>query len=177
MKTKHLTILCTLLILFVAMGTLKAQEYNHPQATAHATARIVSAFSAVKSPLMNLGTYSTQYYGGKLLPHSNGTLIVNDNIETGCKIDYVASFYVAGDRETAFSVSLPKATISLSNLSNTKTILVSNWKTSFFDNYEKGLLNAGYKKVSIGATLDVGTAKDNPVGTYTGVYIVTFDFN
>jgi hypothetical protein len=39
------------------------------------------------------------------------------------------------------------------------------------------MLQNGFQIVYVGATLKVGTLIDNPVGIYTGVYTITFDFN
>jgi hypothetical protein len=38
-------------------------------------------------------------------------------------------------------------------------------------------LQYDFPTVYVGATLDVGTLNDNPVGIYTGSYTITFDFN
>jgi hypothetical protein len=35
----------------------------------------------------------------------------------------------------------------------------------------------GIRVVNIGATLIVGTIHDNPVGMYTGIYNITFNYN
>lgn len=40
-----------------------------------------------------------------------------------------------------------------------------------------GMLQGGFQIVYVGATLKVGTIEDNPVGIYTGSYMITFDFN
>jgi hypothetical protein len=177
MKKEQLTILIALFIMFVATGSIDAQVNRNATARADVSARLVSAFSAVKSPKQNLGMFTTHYYGGKILPSKNGLLTISENSETSFTIDYAANFFVAGDKETSFSITLPNSDITLNNITNDKTIKVSNWNTSFFEDYKMGLLEDGYHKVSVEATLDVGTIKDNPVGIYTGIYVVTFDFN
>jgi hypothetical protein len=40
-----------------------------------------------------------------------------------------------------------------------------------------GMLENGSQVVYVGATLNVGTLNDNPIGVYTGTYNITFEFN
>ncbi len=50
---------------------------------------------------------------------------------------------------------------------------VSNWVSDpLFDNLAK--LSDGSQIISIGATLNVGTVDENPVGIYTGSFVLTF---
>ena len=56
-------------------------------------------------------------------------------------------------------------------------MLVDNWVSVPSPGVGTGMLQGGYQVVYVGATLNVGTLLDNPVGIYTGTYIITFDFN
>ncbi|MCF8373309.1 MAG: DUF4402 domain-containing protein [Bacteroidales bacterium] len=177
MKKAHLSILFVLLVLSFSMNKAQAQNLNQSKAKARAYARVVTNFSAVKTSDLTFENFPTHDWDGNpiVTPHNNPSS--NGNNSTGYKIDYAANFFVTGGKETAFSISLPNTPIALKNISDTKTIHVSNWSADYLDNTHEGPMADGYYKVGIGATLDIGTLKDKPVGIYTGIYKVTFDFN
>jgi hypothetical protein len=54
---------------------------------------------------------------------------------------------------------------------------VTNWVSFPAPGPGVGTLQNGFLNVYVGATLEVGTLNDNPVGIYTGTYKITFDFN
>ena len=56
-------------------------------------------------------------------------------------------------------------------------MLVSDWVSVPAPGPGGATLQEGFQTVYVGATLEVGTIHDNPVGVYTGSYTITFDFN
>jgi len=54
---------------------------------------------------------------------------------------------------------------------------VDEWFSDPAPGIGTGMLQNGFQVVLVGATLNVGTLHDNPVGIYTGTYTITFDFN
>ncbi len=56
-------------------------------------------------------------------------------------------------------------------------MIVDNWVSVPGTEIGAGMLQGGYQVVQVGATLNVGTLDDNPVGVYTGTYEISFDFN
>ena len=88
-----------------------------------------------------------------------------------------ASFYITGQYEATFSISLPLGAEILRNVTNEKTMSVSNWKSSPDQGIGVGNLVGGEMTVNIGATLTVGDMKANPVWIYAGTYSVTFAYN
>jgi hypothetical protein len=54
---------------------------------------------------------------------------------------------------------------------------VKDWVSIPSPGIGAGRLQSGFQVISVGATLKVGPLNDNPVGIYTGSYIITFDFN
>lgn len=177
MKKVHLSILFVLLVLSISMNKAQAQNLNQSRAKARVNARVVTNFSAVKTSEMTLENFPTLDWDGNPIITPNNTHSTNGNNATAYKVDYAANFFVTGGKETAFSISLPNTPIALKNISETKTIHVSNWSADYLDNSHESPMVDGYYKVGIGATLDIGTSKDKPVGIYTGIYKVTFDFN
>jgi hypothetical protein len=88
-----------------------------------------------------------------------------------------ASFYVSGDVDAAYTITLPSGAVILTHTLSAKTMRVENWISVPAPGPGAGKLMNGYQIVYVGATLKVGTINDNPVGIYTGSYTITFDFN
>jgi len=177
MKNQTLFFLGFQLLLFVASSSLQAQSTNKTSATGYITAEVIVAFSAIETSQMNFGRFSPGPYGGQLILTPQGTISVMGSVATGSGIHNAASFYVTGDSFTSFSINLPKSPATLTNTANAKTMLVSSWASVPNSGPGGGTLHDGFQTVYVGATLEVGTLNDNPVGIYTGTYTITFDFN
>ena len=65
----------------------------------------------------------------------------------------------------------------LKHINSARTMTVEEWNSVPAPGTGTGILQDGFQVVSVGATLNVGTLYDNPVGIYTGTYTITFDFN
>jgi hypothetical protein len=155
----------------------QAQELNRVDANARVFARVVSDFSAVETSEMTFEDFSTQSVDGVSILNPQNNHSNEGSIETSCRINYAANFYVSRDRDTDFSISLPRSPIALRNISENKAIFVSDWKSVFLEKSGSELTDNGFRKVYIGATVEVGPYFKKPGGLYTGIYIVTFDFN
>jgi Domain of unknown function (DUF4402) len=177
MKKQVLSYFGLILVLSLAVSRLQAQSPNQASTTGHVFAEVVAAFSAVETSQMNFGRFSPGPYGGQVILTPQGTISVIGSVVTGSGIHNSASFYVTGDSYTSFSITLPKSPATLTNTTNAKTMLVSNWVSVPSPGSGGGTLENGFQTVYIGATLEVGMLSDNPVGIYTGTYTVTFDFN
>jgi hypothetical protein len=88
-----------------------------------------------------------------------------------------ASFYITGENDATYSITLPPGAVTITNLNNSKTMDVIDWSSIPPAGKGAGALHGGSQTVSIGATLKVGTVSDNPTGTYAGTYTITFDYN
>ena len=177
MKKQSLSFLSLLLLLSVAVCRLQAQNPQQASVTGHVFAEVISAFSAVETSQMNFGRFSPGPYGGQIILTPQGTISVIGSVISGSGIHNAASFYVTGDCYTSFSINQPKSPATLTNMSGAKTMRVSNWVSVPSTRPGAGTLQDGFLAVYVGATLEVGTMNDNPVGTYTGSYSITFDFN
>ena len=67
--------------------------------------------------------------------------------------------------------------VILKHQKSARTMTVEDWNSVPAPGNATGMLQDGFQVVSVGATLNVGTLNDNPVGVYTGTYTITFDFN
>ena len=132
-------------------------------ATGHITAEVIPVISAGETSQMNFGKFSPGPQGGEI------------HLTPG--MHNAASFYVSGDTDASYSITLPNSQIILTHSSSSKTMTIENWMSTPGPGTGAGILQDGYQVVYVGATLKVGTLSDNPVGVYAGTYTITFDFN
>jgi hypothetical protein len=99
------------------------------------------------------------------------------SVYKGSGFHNAASFYVTGDVDAAYTITLPASPVVLTHISDAKTMTVKDWVSIPSPGIGAGELRNGFQEVYVGATLKVGTLNDNPVGIYMGSYIITFDFN
>jgi len=165
------------LLLLIAGNRLNAQGPNLATATGHIFAEVITAFSAVETSQMNFGRFSPGPYGGEIILTPQGSVSVVGSVAKASGMHNAASFYLTGDNSTTFSVNLPGSPATITSTSDAKSMVVKNWVSAPAPGPGAGTLKDGVQIVYIGATLEVGTMIDNPVGIYTGTYTVTFDFN
>jgi hypothetical protein len=167
-----------LCILLVPWCKVFPQAMPPASASGHITAEVISAFTAVETSQMNFGRFSPGPQGGEIILTPQSTISILGSIYKGPGSYHAASFYVSGDIDATYSISLPAGAVLLTNTSaNAKTMKVENWVSIPAPGVGAGKLQDGFQTVYVGATLKVGTIADNPVGKYTGSYIITFDFN
>lgn len=176
MKKKALIFICLLLLLSATSRKLLAQS-QQAVATGHVFAEVITALSAVETSQLNFGRFSPGPFGGEIILTPQGSVSVTGSVVKGSGLHNAASFYLTGDIHTAFSISMPDTPIILTNTTNARTMRVSSWVTVPSPGPGAGTLEEGFLTVYVGATLEVGTLFDNPVGIYTGTYEITFDFN
>lgn len=168
----------SLIILLHVTGYLVSAQSGSPvSATGHVFAEIIPVFSASETSQLNFGKFSPGPQGGMIILTPQSTISVIGSVFKGIGSHNAASFYVSGDANAAYSISLPTSPVILTHTSNAKTMLIQDWISLPEQGIGTGTLQEGFQVVYVGATLKVGTLYDNPVGIYTGTYTVTFDFN
>ena len=166
-----------LLFLFVlAEIEVLAQVPTSASATGHVIAEIVPVFSASETSQLNFGRFSPGPQGGKIILTPQNTVSVLGSVFKGTGTHNAASFYVTGEDDAAYSITLPTSPVVLTHTASAKTMIVDDWISVPSSGIGTGMLQDGYQIVYVGATLNIGTLHDNPVGIYTGTYIITFDF-
>lgn len=158
-------------------GKAYSQLMPAASASGHISAEIVSVFAATETSQMNFGRFSPGPQGGEIILTPESTISILGSIYKGTGSCNAASFYVSGDVDAAYTISLPSDEVVLTHSSNSKTMKVENWVSDPAPGIGAGKLQNGFQIVYVGATLKVGTLNDNPVGMYTGSYTITFDFN
>jgi hypothetical protein len=154
-----------------------AQSGNAVSATGHVIAEVIPVFTASETSQLNFGKFSPGPQGGMIILTPQSTISVIGSVFKGIGSHNAASFYVSGDADAAYSISLPTSPVVLTHTSNAKTMQIQDWVSEPGQGIGTGTLQEGFQVVYVGATLKVGPMYDNPVGIYTGTYTVTFDFN
>lgn len=167
-----------LYILFISSGLyIQAQSPSVISAIGHVSAEVIPVFSATETSQMNFGRFSPGPQGGEILLTPESTISVLGSVFAGSGLHNAASFYVSGDTDASFTITLPGSPVVLKHVSSAKTMLIEDWISNPGTGIGSGILQDGSQTVYVGATLKVGTLNDNPVGVYAGTYNVTFDFN
>ena len=163
--------------LLLTGSSLFAQAIQPATATGDIYAEIIPVFSASQASALNFGKFSPGVEGGELIITPQNTISVLGSVYSGGGMKNAASFYVSGDVNATYSISLPSEPVVITNTAAAKTMVVENWVSVPNEGAGVGQLQGGFQVVYVGATLKVGTLNDNPIGIYTGSYRVTFDFN
>ena len=167
-----------LISIFIITGTgVNGQVTLPASTTGHIIAEIIPIFSASETSQMNFGRFAPGPAGGQIILTPQSTISVLGSVFTGTGSHNAASFYVSGDSDATYSISLPSDPVVLTHISNAKTMLIAEWVSNPAPGIGTGMLQNGFQVVYVGATLKVGSLNDNPVGIYTGTYKITFDFN
>lgn len=165
------------LLIFLIFTRTSAQATLSASTTGHVIAEIIPVFSASETAQLNFGRFAPGPQGGKLILTPQSTISVLGSVYKGTGSHNAASFYVSGDVDAAFSVSLPSEPVILKHTTTSKTMSIDEWFSDPAPGIGAGMLQNGFQVVFVGATLNVGTMNDNPVGIYTGSFTITFDFN
>jgi hypothetical protein len=167
---------CLILIL-ISVPRINSQVSSSASATGHVNAEVIPVFSATETAQMNFGRFSPGLSGGEIILTPDGAVLVLGSVFSGTGTHNAASFYVSGDADASFTITLPGDPVVLKHVSSAKTMVIDNWVSNPGEGIGAGILADGSKVVFVGATLKVGSLADNPVGVYAGTYTITFDFN
>jgi len=177
MKRVRIYIISLIFGFILAEGGLYGQAIATATATGDIFAEIIPVFSASETAQMNFGKFSPGPQGGEIILSPENYVSVLGSVYAGSGLQSAASFYISGDVDAIYSISLPSGPVLITNTRSAQTMRVENWLSTPAPGIGTGLLQNGFQVVKVGATLKVGTLNDNPVGVYKGSYSVTFDFN
>ena len=170
-------ILILICLLSSTSGIAYSQAIPLASATGHVYAEIIPIYAASETAQLNFGRFSPGPQGGLIMLSPESTISVLGSVFKGTTAHNAASFYVSGDLDAAYTISLPTTPVVLKHVSTTKTMQIESWSSIPSPGIGAGMLQDGFQVVYVGATLKVGTLHDNPLGIYTGTYTITFDFN
>lgn len=177
MKRLRFLLYCLICSLYLSGGMAYSQPIPPATATGHISAEIIPIVTATETAQMNFGRFSPGPQGGEIILTPESTISVLGSVYKGSGLHNAASFYVTGDIDAAYTITLPTGPVVLNHISDAKTMTVKDWVSIPSPGIGAGKLRNGFQEVYVGATLKVGTLNDNPVGIYMGSYTITFDFN
>jgi hypothetical protein len=164
-----------LLLMFIGISEIRVQAQLSVRAQVYA--EVIAALTANETSQLNFGRFSPETAGGEVLLTPQGTRSSDGTVILVSGTHNSGTFYITGESDASFSIALPTGPVTITNVNNAKTMIVTEWKSEPPAGIGSGTLRGGSEIVSIGATLKVGTAYDNPTGIYTGTYTITFDYN
>jgi hypothetical protein len=177
MKRLNLFFYCLLYLFIVTGGAAYSQVTPPVSAQGHVLAEIIPIFTASETTQLDFGRFSPGPQGGEIILTPESTFSVLGSVYKGSGSQNAASFYVTGDADESYTISLPSGPVLLTHTTTAKTLRVVDWVSVPAPGIGAGRLKEGFQIVRVGATLKVGTLYDNPIGIYTGSYTITFDFN
>ncbi|OFX78778.1 MAG: hypothetical protein A2X19_10665 [Bacteroidetes bacterium GWE2_39_28] len=145
--------------------------------TAHASAEVIQALAATEGSALNFGRFSPESTGGEIRLSPDGVRSSTGSVSLSGGLYNPASFFLSGQPDFSIVVNLPTAPVLLTNTANGKTMTVLNWESIPAVSSSIKILSSGVLTLNVGATLRVGNMVDNPVGMYSGTYVVTFSYN
>jgi len=170
---KHLLLLfCVALFFGIAAQKVHAQA----SVSAQAFAEIIAALTATETSQLNFGKFSPEVQGGQVIVSPDGVRSTNGSVILSGGVANSGIFYITGAPDAAFSIQLPAGPAVLTHQNSTNTMLVDSWVSSPSAGTGTGVLPDGQQFVYLGATLQVGSMLDNPVGLYSGSFNVTFAY-
>ncbi len=173
MKTFTFQVIVLAVVSFLAMNKLQAQV----RVTGHVSAEVITSLAAMETAQLNFGRFAPQSAGGQVTITPQGTQSATGTIALGSGTHNAASFYISGESGALFSITLPNGPVTLTNTTNSKTMVVTNWISLPSQGMGIVIPDRGSQVVLVGASLVAGTNNDNPVGIYTGTYSITFSYN
>ena len=170
--TSKFLLITALLIMFFSN-----QGISQTSVTANANAEVIEALRAAEVAALNFGRFSPETSGGEIRITPDGIRSAQGTVSLSGGQYNPASFQLAGQSDATVTINLPQTATILTNFSTGKTMEVFRWETNDVTNVGTGVLTKGTLVLRIGATLKVGTIADNPVGQYSGSYVITFSYN
>lgn len=177
MKRVHILFISLIFVILGASEDLSGQAIVPATATGDIFAEIIPVFSASETAQMNFGKFSPGPQGGEIILSPENFISTLGSVYVGGGLHNAASFYISGDVDAIYSITIPSDPVLITNTRSAQTMRVENWWSTPAPGIGTGQLLNGFQVVNVGATLKVGTLHDNPVGLYKGSYTVTFDFN
>lgn len=173
MNKKLIIFITITLTFFLSVFSVNAQV----SLTAHASAEIIQALAATEGSALNFGRFSPESSGGEIRLSPDGIRTSTGSVTLSGGLYNPASFNLSGQPDFSIIVNLPSAPVILTNSANGKSMTVIDWVSIPSVSSSIKILNSGILTLNVGATLRVGNIVDNPVGMYSGTYVVTFSYN
>ena len=160
-----------ILLLFIS-GMAKAQA----TVSAQAFAEVIEALAANEDEPLNFGRFTPGSSGGSVIISPDGLRSVRGTVMPAGGGFSPGRFLVTGAPGSSFTISLPDEETLLVHQQSGNTMQVNGWLSDPPPG-DAANLPDGSRVVSIGATLNIGNMAENPVGIYSGTFVLTFAYN
>ena len=107
MKKQHLIFFIVLFLILFPFRILYSQSVQQAKATGHITAEIIPVFSASETSQLNFGRFAPGPQGGEIILTPESTISVLGTVYQGTGFHNAASFYLSGDVDASYSITLP----------------------------------------------------------------------
>ncbi len=174
MKKTVFPLLLFVLITICNSGRVNAQTNT---ATASASATIITPITAMEQSILSFGKFSPQQTGGEVVISPDGSRYSSGTVTLAGGMFNQAVFHIEGEPDYNVAVSLPTMPTMLLNVITGKTMEIHKWTSLPSLEADIMLPTSGKLNLNMGATLKVGDYTQNPVGLYSGTYIITFSYN
>lgn len=172
---KKILLISILISLFIGVPEIGVQA--QATVTSQVFAEVISAITATETSQLNFGRFSPETAGGEVIVSPQGGRTTYGTVILVAGIHNPASFYITGEFNATYSITLPAVPVTITNVNNSKIMHVTGWSSIPPAGKGVGVLDGGSQTVNIGATLQVGNLNDNPTGMYAGTYNISFDYN
>ena len=163
----------------ISLFLIGSVTYVQAQATitAQAFAEVIEALSANETDQLNFGRFSTDVNGGDIVINPDGSRQIDGSVIGVAGPHSPGIFQVTGAPEASFTLQLPDGEVSILHEGSNKFMVVDNWVSDPPVSEGPAVLTNGSRNISIGATLNVGSYDENPIGIYSGTFQLTFSYN
>ena len=163
-----------ILTLVLASSTMLVTDGEAAEATANATAEVMTPIAISKTADLRFGKFSA-LTGGTVVIATAGTRSATGAVVlSSTNAGGAASFNVTGDNDATYAITLPSSAVTITHgTDTTKTMSVGTFTSN--PSGTGTLSAAGAQTVNVGGTLTVASAQAS--GSYTGTFTVGVEYN
>ena len=164
------------LLMFGLIITVSSIKLSAQSVTGVANAEVVSSLSAYEATALNFGRFSPEATGGNVVIGVGGERSSTGTVALMGGTFNQAIFQITGVPAFKVAIVLP-VTATVTNATTNKTMTITGWTSSPSTSGDVTIPAGGAISLNVGGTLGVGNFTSNPVGPYTGTYVITFSYN
>lgn len=169
------------LLMFGMIITASNINLNAQSVTGVANAEVISTLSAAESSALNFGKFSPELLGGTVVVSPSGNRSATGSVALMGGTVNQGLFQISGMPTYKVAIVLP-VTATVTNATTSKTMTITDFTSSPVagtgsPSGDVTIPASGGVSLNVGGTLNVGNFTANPVGPYTGTYVITFSYN
>lgn len=163
-----ISIIFTLIFLFT---------FSQTNVNSQTFAEVIETISVNELNYLNFGKFSTSSEGGILILNTDGARISQGSVIDVSSYYSPGKFNVIGSPDVPISVIIPNEPVYIYHSGTNNYMIINDWNMEPPISNGSFILENGEKVIIIGATLNISSYDNNPVGVYSGTYILIFFYN